>query len=39
MVVYIRGGKVVATNGEGLERAFKLGYAKAQCKQLGYEVM
>ena len=38
MVVYIRGGKVVATDGGALESAFGLGYAQAQCRQLGYEV-
>lgn len=38
MVVYIRGGKVVAADGGGLERAAGLRYAHAQCKQLGYVV-
>jgi hypothetical protein len=38
MVVYIRGGQVVAADGGGLERAAGLRYAHAQCKQLGYEV-
>ena len=38
MVFYIRGGKVVAVDGGQLERAVGLGYAKAQCKQLGYSV-
>ncbi|HVQ60480.1 MAG TPA: hypothetical protein VMS53_00205 [Burkholderiales bacterium] len=38
MVVYVRGGKVVAADGGGLERAAGLRYAHAQCKQLGYEV-
>jgi hypothetical protein len=37
MVVYIRGGKVVAADGGGLERAAGLRYAHAQCKQLGYD--
>jgi hypothetical protein len=37
MVVYIRGGRVVAANGGALERAVGLGYAQAQCKQLGYD--
>lgn len=38
MVVYIRGGQVVAADGGALERAAGLGYAREQCKQLGYEV-
>lgn len=38
MVIYIRGGKVVAVDGGGLERAAGLRYAHAQCRQLGYEV-
>lgn len=38
MVVYIRGGTVVAADGGSLERAARLRYAQAQCKQLGYEV-
>ena len=38
MVVYIRGGKVVAANGNGLERAAGVRYALAQCRELGYEV-
>jgi hypothetical protein len=38
MVVYIRGDKVVAADGGGLERAAGLSYAQAQCKQLGYDV-
>jgi len=38
MVVYIRGGQVVAADGGGLERAAGLRYAHAQCKRLGYEV-
>ena len=38
MVVYVRGGKVVAADGGGLERAAGLRYAHAQCKQLGYDV-
>jgi hypothetical protein len=38
MVLYIRGGQVVAADGGGLERAAGLRYAHAQCKQLGYEV-
>lgn len=38
MVLYIRGGQVVAADGGGLERATGLRYAHAQCKQLGYEV-
>jgi len=37
MVVYIRGGIVVAADGGALERAAGLRYAHAQCKQLGYE--
>lgn len=39
MVVYIRGGNVVAADGGGLERAAGLRYAHAQCRQLGYEVL
>lgn len=38
MVLYIRDGKVVATNGNGLERAAGVRYADAQCKELGYEI-
>jgi len=38
MVVYIRGGKVVAADGSALENALGLRYARAQCAQLGYEV-
>jgi hypothetical protein len=38
-VVYIRGGKVVAVDGDGLERAAGLRYAHAQCGLLGYEVL
>ena len=38
MVVYIRGGKVVAADGNGLERAAGLRYAYAQCERLGYPV-
>ena len=38
MVLYIRDGKVVATNGGGLERAAGVRYAYEQCSELGYEV-
>ena len=38
MVIYIRDGKVVARDGGGLERAAGVGYAKAQCARLGYQV-
>ena len=38
MVAYIRAGQVVAADGGRLERAAGLGYARDQCKQLGYEV-
>jgi hypothetical protein len=38
MVLYLRGGKVVAANGDGLERAAGVRYAHAQCAELGYEV-
>jgi hypothetical protein len=38
MVLYIREGKVVAANGNGLERAAGVRYAHAQCRELGYEV-
>lgn len=38
VVVYIRGGKAVARDGGGLERAAGLRYAHAQCSRLGYEV-
>jgi len=38
MVLYIREGKVVAANGDGLERAAGARYAHAQCRELGYEV-
>ena len=37
VVVYIRAGRVVASDGGGLERAAGLRYAHAQCKQLGYD--
>jgi hypothetical protein len=37
-VPYIREGKVVAANGDGLERAAGVRYAHARCKELGYEV-
>ncbi len=37
MVLYIRGGKAVAANGDGLERAAGVRYAHAQCAELGYE--
>jgi hypothetical protein len=37
MVIYIRGEKVVAENGGGLERAAGLRYAQAQCSRLGFE--
>jgi hypothetical protein len=36
-VFYIRGGKVVAANGDGLERAAGVRYAHARCRELGYE--
>lgn len=38
LVIYIRGGQVVAADGGRLERAAGLRYANAQCKRLGYEV-
>jgi hypothetical protein len=38
MVLYIREGKVVAANGDGLERAAGVRYAHARCGELGYEV-
>ena len=38
MVFYIREGKVVAANGDGLERAAGARYAHAACSALGYEV-
>jgi hypothetical protein len=38
VVIYIRGGRVVAMDGGGLEQVANLGYAQAQCKRLGYEV-
>ena len=38
MVFYIREGKVVAANGDGLERAAGVRYAHAACSALGYEV-
>jgi hypothetical protein len=38
MVLYIRDGKVVAANGDGLERAAGVRYAHASCSELGYEV-
>jgi hypothetical protein len=37
-VLYIREGKVVAANGDGLERAAGVRYAQARCRELGYEV-
>jgi len=37
MVLYIRDGKVVAANGDGLERAAGVRYAHAQCRELGYD--
>jgi hypothetical protein len=37
MVLYVRDGKVVAANGDGLERAAGVRYAHAQCRELGYE--
>jgi len=39
MVLYIREGKVVATNGDGLERATGVRYAHARCRELGYEAL
>ena len=38
MVLYIREGRVVAANGDGLERAAGVRYAHARCRELGYEV-
>jgi hypothetical protein len=38
MVLYVLDGKVVAANGDGLERAAGVRYAHAQCRELGYEV-
>ena len=38
MVLYIREGKVVAANGNGLERAAGVRYAHSRCGDLGYEV-
>ena len=38
MVLYVRDGKVVAANGDGLERAAGVRYARSQCRELGYEV-
>jgi len=38
VVVYIRGGRVVALDGSSLERAAGLRYAHAQCSRLGYDV-
>jgi hypothetical protein len=38
MVLYIREGKVVAMNGDGLERAAGVRDAHASCRELGYEV-
>ena len=38
MVLYIREGKVVAANGDGLERAAGVRYAHSRCGDLGYEV-
>lgn len=37
MVFYLRGDKVAATNGGGLERAAGADYAAQQCKALGYD--
>jgi hypothetical protein len=39
LVIYIRGEKVVAADGGGLEWAAGLRYAHASCKRLGYEVL
>ena len=38
MVLYIRGGKVVAANGNSLERAAGARYAESGCRELGYEL-
>jgi hypothetical protein len=38
VVAYIRGGRVVAMDGGGLERAAGLRYAGERCKELGYEI-
>ena len=38
MVFYIRDGKVVAANGDGLERATGARSANDACRELGYEV-
>ncbi|HEY6720287.1 MAG TPA: hypothetical protein VI363_01500 [Burkholderiales bacterium] len=38
MVPYVRNGKVVAANGDGLEQSLGLPYARSQCRELGYEV-
>jgi hypothetical protein len=37
MVFYLRGDKVAAVNGDGLERAAGVDYAAQQCKALGYD--
>ncbi len=37
MVFYLRGDKVVAVNGDALERAAGAEYAAQQCKILGYD--
>lgn len=37
MVIYIRNSRVVAANGDALERAAGVRYAHAQCRALGYE--
>lgn len=39
MVLYIRSGKVVANNGNGLERAAGVRYARDTCRELGYEAL
>ena len=38
LVLYMREGKVVAVNGDGLERAAGVRHAHAACRELGYEV-
>ena len=38
VVVYIRAGRAVASNGGTLERVTGKRYAHAQCRRLGYEV-